>query len=334
LAVAVITGPELVAGLRTTFRSTYDQYYKGILDKLSPIIEDVPSDKRVEIYAYQTAAAVVRRWPRNEDVRFEGFDSVGFSIENLNWGVGVDWHEDDRADDLLKNLYDRARQTGETLAQLPERIAFQFLGGSADPDLYPKVPNCPDGAALSSTTDGGSANRFGATNGNQLTATGTDTTSIRIDYFKVYAQFKAFLNTKNQPLHDLGVIDGGMAIYYPSTMERVFLEAFVQKRTLQIVQNAAATDNVGGAAVTQLVQDAQHSVDLVGTIRLSGTSWWAALKRSPVKPIIRQKRQAPSEAFATVENSDVARLSGKEYVRWKAREGYGTNLPFGLIKVV
>jgi xylose isomerase len=53
-----------------------------------------------------------------------------------------------------------------------------------------------------------------------------------------------------------------------------------------------------------------------------------------VKPIIRQKRQAPSEAFATVENSDVARLSGKEYVRWKAREGYGTNLPFGLIKVV
>lgn len=334
MPVAVVTGPELVAGLRTTFRSTYDQYYKGILEKMAPLVEDVPSDKRIELYAYQTAAAVVRRWPRNEDVRFEGFDSVGFQIENLNWGGGVDWHEDDRADDLLKNLYDRAKQTGETLAQLPERIGFQFLGGSADPDLYPAIPNCPDGVALASTTDGSGAARFGATNGNSLTATGTDAPSIRIDYFRVYTQFRAFLNTKNQPLHDLSVIDGGMVVYYPNALERAMLEAFVQKRTLQIVQNVAAAENVGGAAVTQLVQDAQHSVDLVGTVRLTGTSWWACLKRSPVKPIIRQKRQAPVESFAVKENSDIARTSGKEYVVWKAREGYGCNLPFGLMKVV
>lgn len=331
----VITGPELVAGLRTTFRSTYDALYEGIVEKLAPIIETVPSDKRIENYAYQTSAAPAKRWPRNKDVQFEGFDSVGFSIENLNWGGGVDWHEDDRADDLLKNLYTRARDTGESLALVQERVAFQMLTGGTDSDLLPTVPNCPDGAAMFSTTDGATNPRYGVTNGNSLTGTGSTSPDIRIDFFTGYGQFKSMQNTKGQPLHSLNSLDKGFLIFYAGTQERQFLEAFKQPMTLQIVKTVAASENVGGAAVSSIVPVSGLSVDLVGTARLTGTPWYMAMKGSPVKPIIRQVREAPRESVSLNDSTpgDLTKTSGKEYIVWKAREGYGPNLTFGILKM-
>lgn len=329
----VISNETLVAGLRADFAKNYEPMYKGLKEGLSDVMEqDVPSNKLTELFAYFESPVHPARWDRGEAIRSKAFKSVGFSITNKDWGVRVDWHRNDREDDQLRGLYQRAQEAGQNFALLRERVMFQMLTGATDNDLLEAVPNAPDGVPLYSTVDGDGAARYGATNGNLLTGSGVaDPNDIRDDFWAATEQWRLFKDTEGQPLFMDGVLDRGIVIYYAAENDRQFREAFIQSRPFQIDGSAGSAN--AAAAPSNVILESGMPVFLRPTQRLTGADWYAFLRGCPHKPIIHTMRRALTSAYAEYSNSDQARTNKTEYVQWDSREGYGVNVAFGTIKI-
>jgi hypothetical protein len=330
----VISGATLTAGLRADFAETYKAKYKQVAARLGRIMQlGVPSDKLVELFAYYMSAPHPARWPRGENRRSKPFGSVQFSVQNFDWSSQVEWHENDRNDDQTKSLYTQAQDAGSNFAHLHERIFFQMLLAAADADLLPAIPTAPDGAALFATTAGGVA-RFGATNGNLLPGNGVGTGEVvRTDFWTTVQQFKLFQDTEGQPLWDDATLDGGYTVIYNAANEKIFREAFLQGRTIAPVKNVGGSENVGGAAVTNVILESGLEIILWGTQRITDNDWFVFLNNSPKKATFQLERQALRSIARTMENSDIARESKIESVMWDARYGYGVGLPYQTIKV-
>lgn len=330
----VISANTLTAGLRADFAKTYQAMYKQNGPRLARIMQlGVPSDKLTELFAYYTSAPHPARWPRGENRRSKPFNSVQFSVTNYDWSSQVEWHKNDREDDQTRTLYTQAQDAGKNFAQLHERILFQLLLAGTDSDLLPAIPTAPDGAALFATTAGGVA-RFGATGGNLLTGSGVTTSEVVAnDFWSAVAQFRMFQDTEGQPLWDESTLDGSYTIIYGAANEKKFREAFLQGRTVASVKNVAANENVGGAAVTNIILESGLEIILWGTQRLTDNDWFVNLNGSSQKAIFQTERQGLVSYPQTSENSDLARKSKDEALMWDARYGYGLGLPYQMIKV-
>ncbi len=326
--MSVIATSALTAGLRSTFNTTYDQYYKPQMQRLSSWVQEVGSDKRTELYAYYKTAPHAKRWDDGNEVELGGFDSVQFSATNVRWQAGVEWGQDDRADDQIGKLFDRAKQSGQHLALLPERIKNQIQLAATDASLLASINNAPDGLALYS-----GSSRFGDANGNIYTGSGVATTSaVYADFFAAVAKFHGFQDTEGQPLLDPSMLDDYLIEFNPTYLA-TFTEAFKTERILKIVQDVSATDNVAATTPSSAIASTGFSIELYPNVRITDADWFIVAKKSPVKPIIWQLREDRSEAMGVNENSDYARRSNQEYIRWKTRAIAVPNLPFGTIKV-
>ncbi len=319
----VIAGDALARGLRAEFLDTYKQRYTARSELIQKVMRlAVPSNRIDELYFYFESAPHPKRQPRGESVSFDGFQGVSYTVENLAWAKGVDWHRDDRMDDQTGALVDRARMLGTNFALLPERVLFQMLLGTTDLDLLQAVPNAPDGVALFSTTDGTGAARFGATNGNLLTGTGVaSSNAVRTDFFTARAQYQLFQDTEGQPLLSPELLTD-FTIIYGSANEKVFKEAFIQGRTLD-----------GGAALTNVVLEGGDSLTLWSTPRITDNDWFIAANGVDHMALFEQEREGMIEMMSTEENSDKSRETQEESVSWRARRGYGINLPYPLIQI-
>lgn len=331
----VVASNLLTAGLRSDFWDTYERTYNGMQARLSKVMElNVPSDKLTEIYGYFLSSPYPRRWPRGEGLPNKNFKGVQFSVTNRDWAVRVSWHENDRQDDQTKSLRDRATAAGEHFATLDERVFFQINTGATDSQLLPAIPNAPDGVGLYSATDGDSANRFGVSGGNIVTGNGVASAgTIRSDFFNAIERFRQFQDTEGQPLWDDSVIDSGYVLFFNVANWQVVAEAFQQGRTMQILQNVAAAENVAAATPTNIVMDSGLNVELVPTQRITDNDMFVYLKGARRKPIFKQVRQPIREWFATMDNSDSSRDTKIEYAQWEARFGYGVMLPYGAVQI-
>lgn len=327
----VINADALTAGLRSEFITTYRQRYALVRERLSPVMTlGIPSDKFEEIYGYYDSSPHWRRLPRGETIASKPLRAVQYRAKNVDWGIKIEWHKNDREDDQLRDLMTQARSAGEKGALIHERVFFQFLTGVTDPELMDSVPNAPDGAALYATTAAGSA-RFGVTGGNLLTGSGVATSAaIRADFFNAIEQFRLFQDTEGQPLWDDATLDGGYTVIYGAANEQVFREAFQQART---VQATAAGQASTGAAVSNIVLDAGISVRLWSTQRITDNDWYIFLNASPIKAIFQQEREGIKDYAETMENSDNARRTKIESIQWDARYGYGINIPYQTVKI-
>lgn len=327
----VISGASFAAGLMAQALGTYRRRYAILRERVSMMAElDIPSTRREEIYFYWEAAPHIVRWPRGQNMSAKPFRGVRYTALNHRWARAIEWNNEDLQDDQTNSLLAHARGLGQSAATLDERIVFQIMQGTTDADLLPTIPNAPDGSALYITTT-----RFGVTNGNDIIAAQSNgigsSAAVRADYWQTISRFRQFQDTEGQPLFDPGTIDGAKLVIYPaaisgtpgSSVDEVFAEAFIQFRTLD-----------GGAAVSNVVKEANQLPTLWGTQRLTDVNdWYVFLGASDIKPLFSQLREGLREVIATFENSDVARSSGVESVRWFMRKGYGVNLPFATIKV-
>jgi hypothetical protein len=313
----------LVRGLRTEFTETYSRAIKEYEPALKKVMDlNIPSNKLSEIYGYFETVPHWMRWQRGEEIPRSGMRARNFTVVNYDWGIAIDWHEDDEQDDQSLSLVARAREAATDAALLAERVFYQILLGLTDANLLPTVPNAPDGASFFSTTAGG-VNRFGVANGNALTSSGISSTSqIQADFFAAYGQFRRFQDTQGQPLWPSELINRGVLVIYGSQNEQVFRQAFQQ---LFVQGSSAAPSNV--------ILDSKMQVELWSTPRITTNAWYVFLTNAPRKAVFQQVRQPPRDNMEDMLNSDFARRTKIKAMQWDARYGFGLSLPYQAIQI-
>jgi hypothetical protein len=329
MANPVLAGASFAPGLKTEFLKTYYRMYDGINEEVERYMRrGIPSDKDQETYFFWESAPHMKRWIRGTPMSSKAFRGVKYTASNYEWAQSIDWHFADEQDDQTKSLVDQARGLGQSSALLDERVFFQILTGGSDAELLETVPTAPDGQALFSATSDGSTARFGKTNGNLLTGTGTSESQIRTDFFSVMSQFRGFQDTEGQPLWDRRVLDSPVTILAANTgaLMAAFGAVFQQELVHTVVSST-------GAAVSNIIKAMGFQVRLCFTQRLTGNSWYAVLEGADVKPVFSQMRQSPAEINADFPNSDDVRHTGYKTLGFYQRQGYGVSTPYAAIKV-
>ena len=332
----VLAGATFAAGILAQALGTYKQQYEVMKNRLGGCMElDYPSTRREEIYAYYETAPYLTRWG-NEQMSVGTFKGVRFTVLNHRWAKAVEWNAADAADDQTNGLMAQARQIGQNAAMLDERLFFQVLTGTTDTDLLPSAtPNAPDGVALYSATDGAGGARFGVSGGNIVTGNVTSAIQCRTAYWTALGQFRNFQDTQGQPLHDEAVIDGPKILIYGAANEQIFRESFIQNQVAGQAMTGAtpSASSTDIAASSNLIQDSDQVPSLWSTQRISDNDSFLFLENSPIKAIFSQLREPLREQVATFANSDIARSSGRESVRFWLRKGLGVNLSYQTIKL-
>lgn len=327
----VASGASFAAGLRSEALNTYRRQYDSRQEFVGKMLKEVPSDKRVEKYFFWNSACHAVRLPRGEAYRHKAFSGIQFSAENFEFGRAIDWRRIDREDDLTSSLVERARDLGDSIGLLNERIAFQIITGAADNDLLASIPNAPDGRAIYHANDVASGNRFGVSGGNMEgdgtttagAAGGTATSAaITTDYYDVRSRFTRMQDTEGQPLFNPSITDGEALVVYPAAKIQAFQEAFIRERVVD-----------GSATPTNVVQEAGLAPTLWTTQRLTGNDWFVFLTGSEHRSLGVQNREGIRTVTATWENSDLSRETGQESIRFECRRGFFVFTPYTTCQV-
>lgn len=323
------SGTDLALAIGAEFDQTYQQTYDGIDAWLSAVMDlDNPSTRRVETFGMLESMPVPELWRRGDPIPTEGTGAKRFSVVNYTYAKRIDWHREDREDTLIGDVLPRFRTLAERMALVAPKAATEIIVNSAS--LLPAIPNAPDGAALFSTTDGDSAARFGATNGNLLTGNGTTAAQITTDFYAAVNQFADFQDTKGEPYFEPNIGGEAYTIISPVDLRKAMIEAL----RAEIVYSTGGATYAAG--VSNLVQASGVNLRFMFTSRLTDASdWYIFRDDAAVKPLFELTRRPVQEesALADSNNSDSTRNTGMEYVQYSKRCGFGVNVPFGAIKI-
>jgi hypothetical protein len=331
MANTIAVGALLTAGLRPEFMNVYRTTYKGVFDRLKDIVAmDLTSDKIQEIYGFLNAAPYPARWDRGTNISSSNMGSVQFTVPNYDWGHRIYIHDNDLQDDQTGSAYPMARQLGEHFATLVERIFFQVMQSTTDPNLLPVIPVAADGLGLYS----GSA-RFGVSTGNQFTASGTSSVAqVQADIYTIIQTYVNFQDTQSQPLFDPSTIrENGFKLIHGPALTLVMEQA--EKAMIIPIGLNTATSNAGVSSVL-LASGRGPNIQWENNQRITGSSYYSWLKGLPIEKrgFLRQIRQGFFESLGNWEVSDHTRDTGEIYLQYKTREGYGIAVPYNTIKVI
>lgn len=323
--MAVNISQVTLPGIQAEAARTYDVMYEGIKNQLGDVMElGAPADGLYAVRGYFESAGAPERTDRGQAPSDDVIDSRSYVTYIDDWSKEVQFHVNDLKDDRLNYILRRAQDVGRKYALIAEKVFFQILRGASDPKLLLSIPNSPDGAAIYSATDGAGNDRFNFSGGNILSGqTFSTAAGVRNQYMQVLEVFGQFQDTKGDPLFDKSVIDQGLKLFYPWTRNQEVQEAFKLARTVL---------TAGDGASSNIILDGGFPISLVPTQYLSADEFYWFLKGSPVKPVFELKREDMSMVHITREQSLEAARTGFESLIFKARLGYGSNLPFGTIK--
>ncbi len=335
----VMAGRSFIPGLRAELLGTYRRMYETQRARLARVMTlDLPSTRRTEFYFFWQSAPHMIRWAYGESMGESGFKGIRFNITNVRWGRAISWQADDRADDQTNSLLQQARGLGESAALLDERVFFQIMQGTSDADLLTGaggvpgnddteggIPNAPDGQSLFATTRDGSNARFGATDGNLLTGTavtsGPTESTMRTDYWTVREQFGLFQDTEGQPLFNSRDLENEAVFILAMNNWEIASQAF--KRSVIPVSSAGVSDELSAEGLSPTVWPSPY---------ITTDDYYTGLAAAAAKAVFSQTRESINEVVATMENSDLARQTDEESIRFKLRKGFGVAEPYSLIR--
>lgn len=324
MADPIAIGALLTQGIRNEFALVYAPRYKGVMDRIGGVVWlEVTSDKISELYGFLNAAIYPVRWDPGNVIGAKSITSVQFRVTNRDFGRRV-YLPRNYEDDQTGTAYQVARALGQNWATLSERIFYQIIQAGTDNDLLPAVPTPADGSALYISTT-----RYGSSDGNIVSVTGTSIVQdVITDIFDVKRRLIEFQNTESQPFWDMSDVDRGLTIFYGSSLTQVM----EQTRSQVLVPFANSTSNAG---ISNAIQDARFVPQFVNSQRITNTSWYAFLNGvdGPQRPLFRQVRKQMSEAQGNWATSDHTRDVGEPYVQFDSREGWGSALAIGTIRV-
>jgi len=328
----IITGGQsgtLRRGLRDAFANAYDTAAEQTKQELAPVMDIFPSDTNQEYYGYYKSAPYPRYWPRGSEVQKSGFESVQFSVVNYDYGVEVEWHKNDELDEQLGKLRSRAADSGANFAYSDTSAFFDLLQGTTT--FLPGTSTAPDGAVLYATVDGGSAARFGATNGNLLTSTGNNSFSsssvLRADLWRVVEQFMLFQDTEAKPLWPKAVLDQGYIIYYAADNHEIAVEAFL------LNVHSYSTVAAGNIPIPNSLMAGGVNIELRPTQHITTDDAYVFLKGAPHKAIFKQVRTPAEEMPFDENNSKESARTLLRSIIFHEYAGYGLFLPYQTIKL-
>lgn len=317
---SVENGSLFAAGLHSDFMSTYNQEYDNVLEGLGDIMDlSRSTELRTTTFGYRDTAPYPRRRDQGDPPFIEGMASTSYSTTVYDYNSTISWHRNDRMDNQVGDIFADAQQAAGHFASIPSFVAIELMSASAD--LLPAIPTCPDGAAMYATTAGGAA-RFGITNGNLYTGTGTTGAQIRADFFGAIERQTTFQNTKGKPFFRPSIKSVRYIIYFGAALQEEFATAF----QTDIVQGTSA-------GISNVARAANLSLDFRPTAEIADDDWYIFRTDTPVKPMYKLTREALRSTVSTEDNSDEARRTGNEAIQYDCREGYGLNIPIGTIKV-
>ena len=315
-------GHTLTQGVKNQFAASYEPLYQNIEAELRDIIWfDAPSDKISELYAQFDTAPYPRRWDPGTPIPSSAMGGRQFRVQNRDFGFRIylpkNWEDDQTGYAMAM-----ARDTGSHWATLAERIFFEVIIGTAS--LLPTTVSSADGNALYLTTT-----RYGSSGGNVVTVTGTSTVQqIITDYYGVVRRFTEFQDTQGQPYFNHTY--GGLKVVVGSSLTLVWRQAL--KQIIVPLDASTATSNAG---VSNTIMAANDEPELVISQRITDTKQYYFKKGLPVdrRPLIRQIRKAQVEHIGNYETSDHTRDTGEPYLQWDSREGWGSALAIGTVRV-
>lgn len=320
---------ELSSAFTVGLQTQFDRYYDVATRQADPRLGflanlGITSQGQYELYHIWNANPRFGRWREGSGIPSKGFAGVQFQVENLEWGREIVVHKNAVADDRTRMFMEGVRKLAEDKPRLVERLLFQVLKGGTDVDGIDILPNAADGQALFSTTGADGNPRYGVTNGNLLTASGTSVTNRRDDYYSGLAQFLQMQDTEGRPLITEQMLEqAGILIIFPASQLETFVQAFVQKLGA-LVSSASAPSN--------MILDEGRKLILWPTQFLSGTSFYMQLM-IPEKALFLQDREPVQVEVADLNNSDRARGRGELGFQAHTRLGIGVTHPFSLIKI-
>jgi len=329
----VLTGGQsgtLRSGLNDAFANAYGSQASLVAEQLEPVMDlNVPTGGDREVFAYYKHAPYPRYWGRGQEVHKSGFTAVQFEVLNYDYGIEVEWHSDDEADDRIGMLRNRAANTGINFAWNDSQAFFDLLLGTTV--FLPGTVLAPDGAAIYATTAGGAA-RFGATSGNLLTSTGGNSFSsaavLRADIWTAIEQYRMFQNTQGRRLFPDAVLQSGFIIYFGAGNEDVASEAFYQNPTA-----AGILTSTSNAGVENIFASAGKKFELRPVPEITDNDAFIFLRGVDFKPFFKQNRQPVSEQQFDQANSKESARTLLNSMIWHERAGYGAFLPYGTIKL-
>ena len=329
----VLTGGQsgtLRSGLNDAFANAYGSQAPLVAEQLAPVMDlNVPTGGDREVFAYYKHAPYPRYWPRGQEVEKAGFEAVQFEVLNYDYGLEVEWHSDDEADDRIGMLRNRAANTGQNFAWNDSAAFFDLLLGTTA--FLPGTVAAPDGATIYATTAGGAA-RFGATGGNLITSTGNNSFSsaavLRADFWTAVERFRLFQNTESRRLFPDSVLNSGFVMYFGAGNEDVASEAFMQNPTA-----AGILTSTSNAGVQNIFMAAGKSIELRPVQEITDNDAFIFLKGVDYKPFFKQVRQPVSEQQFDQANSKESARTLLNSMIWHERAGYGVFLPYGTIKL-
>lgn len=320
-------GGLLEPGLRSEFTQVYVPIYEGVRAQIGEVIWlDATSDKLQEVYGFMNAPLYMVRWSADTVIPSKAVESQRFVVINRDFGRRAVLPRNVE-DDQTGTAWQVARQLAVTAAILPEQIFYQYIQATTDNTLLPTIPNSADGSALYITST-----RYGVSGGNGVGITGVTTVQqVITDIFAVHRRFIDFQNTESQPYFD-AVMTKSMTVFHGSVTSLVMAQAEFQTRTPWEVTTGA---NGTGQTPTNVVREAGFNIRYVNSQRITTNNHYWFLRGLPnyQRPIFRQVRKGYTEYPGTMVNSDYSRDTGHQYVQADLREGWGSALAIGTVRV-
>ena len=243
----------------------------------------------------------------------------------------IEIHKNHLEDDQTGMLKTEPQRAGARMFQLRERVAFQLLTQSSDAALLPSIPNCPDGVALYSATDGDGAARFGVTGGNLITGqTMNSAATIRAGVFAALIRIGQFKDTKSQPIYTDGEIKD-VVLFAPFSVYDLYLEAF--KWELAAGRAVAAADAMPNDALSDYFRQNKFKLRIFPTTRITTATDCHVVVNVGKYRAIKWQPRTPMALTPHPENSGDSFETG--YLKWKAEErwGMGLGLPINQVLV-
>lgn len=311
------------------FADAFRNFYKANSERLAGLCQlGMVQDKARMELPYLEPTPHPRRQPEGQSTPGSTMTSRYVSMQAEVFGLEVAIRETDRLFDLTRSIEARVSESAEKLALLPERIAFQFLRGAADANLWPFVPTAPDGGSLFSATDGAGANRYGTVGGNLVVGSGVATANAVItDLMAARARVRGFLEPgTSQPLFDAEtVLDGEVVVIAGAHNERVFQEAFHQS----LIQGTAAAPS----NVLLEMRDSKVKLWLTPRIPPGDDDWFVVFKKAPKAAILSSVAKGENTVIFTPENSIECRRERKIVWSFDVHLGAAVGEPYGVVKV-
>lgn len=326
MADPIAIGALLTQGIKREFALVYAPRYKGVMDRIGEVVWlEVTSDKISELYGFMNAAIYPVRWDPGNVIGAQSILSVQFRVANRDFGRRV-YLPRNYEDDQTGTAFQVARTLGTNWATLSERIFYQVIQAGTDNDLLPANPNAADGNAIYLTTT-----RYGSSSGNVVSVVDTATVQgVITDIYSVKRRFMEFQNTESQPFWDPTDVDRGLTIFHGTALTQVMEQARYQMRI-----PLAASTATSNAGISNTLSDASWTPTFVNNQRITNSRYYCFLRGvdGAQRPLFRQVRKNMTEAQGNWATSDHTRDVGEPYIQFDSREGWGSALAIGTIRV-